>query len=191
MSDKPRELQWPQPPGSPESPRSSGWFSRAGQPLDDDERAVIAAMQRKLGVEAVSGATPVEVLGWRELPRVLRDEDRDNRWWDAEEGERERLWSIAAERMTESELLEALGDASRENTDALNDAATIAITQAFSGGDPALARAASEAGRLTVHQHALARLADVDPDHYFIIKYRLFAGGRWPLGVAAGRFLIL
>ena len=26
------------------------------------------------------------------------------------------------------------------------------------------------------------------PDHPFLVKFRLFEGGRWPLGIVAGRF---
>jgi hypothetical protein len=39
-------------------------------------------------------------------------------------------------------------------------------------------------------QAALARSAEAGPDHAFAQKFRLFAGGRWPLGVVGGRLFV-
>ena len=41
---------------------------------------------------------------------------------------------------------------------------------------------------MAAHGHALARLAGAGVDHFFMRRYRLFEGGRWPLGVVDGAF---
>ena len=169
------------------------WFARAGQPLDATDTAAIHSLRGALdiGLDTTETAA-LEVIRWPDLARILRDEDRDNRWWDAEEGERERLWSIASERMTESALAAALIDAAASATADVCAAAQRATAAAFAGaGDPSVARTASDAALLAVHQHALAEMANAGESHYFAIKYRLFAAGRWPLGPRAGRFVIL
>ena len=168
------------------------WFARAGRPLDAGEKFAIDALRGALDIGAEPGGPlAVEVIGWQDLGRILRDEDRDNRWWDAEEGERERLWSIASERMTEGALSTALTESAAGMTAAVCSAAMRATSDAFTTGDMSLARAASDAVLLAVHQHLLASIAEAGDAHYFAIKYRLFAAGRWPLGPSAGRFVIL
>lgn len=50
------------------------------------------------------------------------------------------------------------------------------------GGDEALARVASGAALMAIHNNALALLAGLGVNHLFVQKYALFASGRWPLG---------
>lgn len=168
------------------------WFARAGLRLEGAEAAAIIALLRALDVDASTTPTlEIEQASWRDLARILRDEDHDNQWWDAEEAERERLWTIGADRMTERALVDVLGEAARAVAIEIFAAASAVGANAAAGPDSVLQRAAAEAALLAVHQHSLAALADAGPDHYFAIKYALFAGGRWPLGPRAGKFLIL
>jgi hypothetical protein len=43
---------------------------------------------------------------------------------------------------------------------------------------------------LACHQAGLVRVAGAGDDHAFQVKFRLFAGGRWPLGLVGGRFYL-
>lgn len=53
--------------------------------------------------------------------------------------------------------------------------------------DAALSRVAAGAAALACHQMGLAIAADAAEDHPLALKYRLFAGGRWLLGVMGDR----
>jgi hypothetical protein len=57
--------------------------------------------------------------------------------------------------------------------------------------DPMLTRVASGAAAQACHQAALAIAAAAGPDHLFAMKFRLFAAGRWPLGIVGDRFFVL
>jgi hypothetical protein len=56
--------------------------------------------------------------------------------------------------------------------------------------DQALMRVAAGAAAQACHQAALARAAGAGDDHAFAQKFRLYAGGRWPLGVVGGRLFV-
>jgi hypothetical protein len=53
--------------------------------------------------------------------------------------------------------------------------------------DPVLSRVAAGAAALACHQMGLVQAAGAREDHPLAAKYRLFAGGRWLLGVVGGR----
>jgi hypothetical protein len=54
--------------------------------------------------------------------------------------------------------------------------------------DPALSRVAAGAATQAAYQAALARAAGSPDSHPFAIKFRLFAAGRWPLGLVSDTF---
>ena len=56
--------------------------------------------------------------------------------------------------------------------------------------DPALARVAAGAAAQACHQAALALAVAAPPEHVFAVKYRLFAAGRWPLGIVGDRCFV-
>ncbi|MEO8135726.1 MAG: hypothetical protein ABI831_17330 [Betaproteobacteria bacterium] len=165
----------------------TGWFTRLGAPLDDDERAGVSRMLRAL--DFPPAAEIASIGSWAGVGAALRADDRDSRAWDAEEAERERLWAAAAERMPESELLAALNDGNRRLREAIQVAAAAAAARSGME-DASMIAAAAGAALLAVHQQHLATLAGAGDAHYFQHKFRLFAGGRWPLGLCDGRFVV-
>lgn len=170
-----------------ESAPSAGWFSRLGAPLSDQEREHVRAMLQAL--HFAPRAEVVSIGAWSGVGAVLRAEERDSRAWDAEEAERERLWAAAADRMPESDLLEALHAGQQALREAIHAAAGLAAVR-YGAGDPAMIAEAAGAALLAAHQRQLAVLAGVDHAHYFERKFGLFKGGRWPLGMCDGRFVI-
>ena len=61
------------------------------------------------------------------------------------------------------------------------------VAAARSGvADAALARVAAGAATEAAYHAGLARIAGAGANHPFAIKFRLFAAGRWPLGIAGG-----
>jgi hypothetical protein len=147
------------------------WFARLGAPLDAGERSLAQAYAEAIGLAAVA-----VVDSWQEAERVARDAASGAGWWTEEEEERRRLTQRTAARVGEPLLLEALTTAVEGQA-----AATIECAVA-AGGDEALARVASGAALMALHNRALALLAGCGPDHRFVQKYALFAAGRWPLG---------
>src|SRR6185437_4805443 len=103
----------------------------------------------------------VGVAGWHEAAAVTQHPDWSRAWWDAE-------------------------------TRAQGELQRLALARARAGiADPMLTRVASGAAAQACHQAALAIAAAAGPDHLFAIKFRLFAAGRWPLGIVGDRFFVL
>lgn len=140
-------------------------------PLNNGERALARAYAGKLGLENV------EVMAdWREAEALARDAAAGADWWAREDHERRRLMQQCAARLGEAQLLKILTDSVQGHAVATYECALAA------GGDEALARVASGAALMALHQRALALIAGCGPDHLFVQKYALFAAGRWPLG---------
>lgn len=116
------------------------------------------------------------ITGWREAERIVRDPRSGQGWWDFEDAERRRLTQETANRVGGDLLLETLTAAVEGHAES-----TFALA-VEAGGDEALARVASGAALMAIHNRALALLAGVGADHVFVQKYALFASGRWPLG---------
>jgi hypothetical protein len=155
------------------------WFSRVGLPLATAETAGIRAL---LGADSCCACEVFRgIAHWQEVGEIIRAPDWEDAAWEREEEERQRLWQRATERIDESALLRRLADV----TDALagparGDAAAAAARGR--AGDSGLVRAASSAALMAAHQSALARLAGEDATHFFVRRFALFEGGRWPLG---------
>jgi hypothetical protein len=153
------------------------WFSALGEPLGDDETREIAAYLAGLGMNP---AMPVhQALTWKEAAELCRNPSDD--WWRAEENERVRLERGVRLDPAQPEWL-ALNEV-------LHGAAAVAAARAGCA-DAALIRVAAGAASYAAYQARLARAAGVAPGHPFLRKYALYCGGRWPLGVYAGRFAI-
>jgi hypothetical protein len=162
------------------------WFARVGLPLSQDERVTVADWMRSV---APAAATLAAVASWQEASQIVRATEVDSTWWDDEEAERERLWGQATERWNESELLESLDAATRGLNMEIHGAASVAATAAGMTDERIVAEASSMA-LLAAHQRALAEMAGALADHRFVLKYALFAAGRWPLGYHFARLVV-
>ncbi len=161
------------------------WFARVGLPLSQDERVVVADWTRSVAPAAALTA----VASWQEVAQIVRATDADSTWWDDEEAERERLWARASERWSESELLESLDAAARGMNVEIHGAASAAAAAAGMADERIVAEASGMA-LLAAHQRALAEMAGALADHRFVLKYALFAAGRWPLGYHFARLVV-
>ena len=168
-------------------PNPAAWFSRIGLALTSSDRARIAALLH--GHPLLAQAETGEARSWAEASDVMRAADWEGSWWDDEEGERERLWLSAAERLGESALLRELTEIADGLTRPVGDAARTAAARA-GVADEALIRAGSGAVLLAAQQSALAHLALESETHFFTHKFALFETGRWPLGLYRGRYVV-
>ena len=162
------------------------WFAACGEPLTASERADAAAYVAALGLPdtAVAG-----VAGWAAAAATAQHPDWSRAWWDAETRAQAELQRRGEARFGAERLLLALTQVT-EAAAALSGAAALALGRAGIA-DPMLTRVASGAAAQACHQAALAIAAAAGPDHLFAIKYRLFAAGRWPLGIVGNRFFVL
>jgi hypothetical protein len=159
------------------------WFAACGEDLTSGERQEVRDYLVALGLTA-----DIALAGdWRSAEAVTRDPRWDTQWWDAEERLRLGLLSSAQAQWGEHALMTALTritDAATQMT--LGAASSAAARQGIA--DPALARVAAGAATQAAYQAALARAAGQDGAHPFAIKFRLFAAGRWLLGLVGGVF---
>jgi len=159
-------------PGTP-------WFARVGQALSDADRADLAGYVAALDLDA----GPVEpVATWESASRIAADPDWDRSWWQAEAREQVRLQAWAEERHGPEATLSALTHVTEAALDPTRAAAEAA-------SDEALSRVAAGAAAQACHLAALA-LAAGKPAHGFVIKHRIFAAGRWPLGRVRERWYL-
>ena len=162
-------------------PGSPPWASE----LTDGDRADADAYARTLGLGAM-------VLGqahdWPEAERVLKAPDWSPAWWDREEVLRRALLAKAETRYPERALWTALTELTSETGDLVHGKAATAAARMGHAAAASIHVAAGAAAQ-AVYLLALARLAE-DAASPFESKFRLFAAGRWPLGVV-GSTLVL
>jgi hypothetical protein len=165
-------------------PRGS-WFAALGEPLTEGERA-----EARSYVAALLGRADVVVGGaadWLAAQTIIK-RDYDHAWWDAEMLAQNKVQQRAEAACGKDQLLAAL-EGVVEAAGALNGPAALAASRAGIT-DQALIRVAAGAAAQACHQAALAIAAGAGADHPFAVKYRLFAGGRWPLGFDGDRFIV-
>lgn len=162
------------------------WFAAVGEALTPAERDEGMAYLAALNLPAY----PVlGVPSWDEAKRIADAPDWDRRWWEAEEALRRSAMGDAVGQIGRDALMVALSRLTQSVADAHHGAAAIAAARAGIT-DPALVRAAAGAATQACYLAGLARAAGAGQDHAFAVKHRLFAGGRWPLGLVAGRFFL-
>lgn len=166
------------------------WFAAVGEPLTPGEIDDAQCYLDGLGLGPGTPLTVAGVAGWAEASRLLQRPDWDSRWWDAEDLLRTQLLQRATAAHGQSPLLAALTDVTVAANDIVHGAAAIAATRAGTA-DEQLARVAAGAATQACYLAALATAAgDTATDHPFQAKYRLFAGGRWPLTIADNQFYL-
>jgi hypothetical protein len=162
------------------------WFASCGAALREDECRTASAYLAALGLP------PAPILGiatWREAAATAQREDWSRAWWQAEEAERAALYGAAAGALGEAALLQRLSAAMAATASPIHAAATAALARAGIV-DAALARVAAGAASQACHHEALADAAGRGPTHPFALKYQLYCGGRWLLGVVGERCFV-
>jgi hypothetical protein len=163
----------------------AAWFAACGEPLAQAERDDALALAATLGFADLAVTS---IATWRAVAETTQRADWSREWWQRE--------SLAESALKEQAARRLGGETLRDETSrvalaaaALGGAASLAMAR--SGvADETLVRVAAGAAAQACHQAALARAAEAGPDHAFAQKFRLFAGGRWPLGVVGGRLFV-
>ena len=173
-----------------ESLNANTWFSRLGEPLDEREQYLARIY---LDGQGFPEAEPALLTDWEEAAGAAEALDRDPIGWETEEMLRTGLVSRALERLDEEAVSMALalvaqktGDTAKdaiEDAAAIDDVEDMELVHAAAG---ALAQAANGAALVV-----LAEAEDDEPPHPFLARWRLFARGRWPVGLAGASYNIL
>lgn len=163
----------------------AAWFSAVGLPLDASEVEEARGYLAALGVGGVAAVEPV--ASWAHAERIIRNPGWDAAWWDREESERRGLMARCFGLHGEAATLDHLSLSAGVEHEVIHGAAAVAAARC-GVSDAALIRAAAGAASMAAHGRVLARLAEVGEQHLFMRKYRLFEGGRWPLGLVGGVF---
>jgi hypothetical protein len=149
----------------------------------------IAAAEAYLAAFDLAPAPVESVADWHAASALAQRDDWSRDWWQVEETARTALYRDAAASLGETTLLARLSAAMAETADAIQQAATAALARAGIA-DEALSRVAAGAASQASHQSALAGAAGRGADHGFVIKYELYRGGRWLLGVVGERCFV-
>jgi hypothetical protein len=164
--------------------RTLSWFAAVGEPLAESEIEDCRAYLDGLGLKY---ATVAATRTWRDAEAVTRSPDWNPLWWSAEEEARRTLISRANAKHGESSVLVALTEVMHEVSAIVLGAASAALSRE-GVADPALARVVAGAASQAADQAGLALAAAAGETHPFAIKFRLFAAGRWPLGLIGRTF---
>lgn len=170
------------------------WFGACGQPLQQADLDLLNAYCDAIGVFDPQIDQPA---GWAALSDILREQDWDAELWQAEEQAMQALIAdLAAQDVSEHDLLVALEhagvkatEAVREKLEGLMDAAGFADDDLLEAGIQAATQAAQQAG-LVLAAGALLAEDETQAEHPFALKFRLFERGHWPLGLVGGSYRI-
>jgi hypothetical protein len=164
---------------------SAAWFAALGEPLTDADRADAAAYATSLDL----GALALEqARDWPQAEQVMKAPDWSPAWWNREEELRKQLLAKAERRYPKRALWTALTELTTDTGELVHGKAAAAAAR-MGGAARASIHVAAGAAAQAAYQLALARLAGSVASP-FESKFRLFAAGRWPLGVV-GSTLVL
>ncbi|MBS0525229.1 MAG: hypothetical protein JSS04_16500 [Proteobacteria bacterium] len=159
--------------------RAASWFAALGEPLTDGDRAE---------ARTYAGTGDVElVTSWPEAERFLKSPATLD-WWEREEALRKELLARAEARHPERAFWTSLTELTTEAGDLVHGKAATAAAR-MTGAAPASIHVAAGAASQGIYQLAVARMAG-ETASLFESKFRLFAAGRWPLGVAGSRLFL-
>ncbi len=165
--------------------RTASWFAALGEPPTDGDRTDAMAYAAALGFDV---STLEVATGWPQAEAILQLPEWSSSWWDCEEKRRRDLLARAETRFPEQPLWTALTDLTTGAGDLVHGKAATAAARLGGAARPSIHVAAGAASQ-AVYQLAVARLAGDDASP-FESKFRLFAAGRWPLGISGSRLFL-
>jgi hypothetical protein len=165
--------------------RAASWFAALGEELTEGDRTDADAYAAALGL----GNLTIDVAhDWPEAEDLLKAPDWSPAWWDREEALRRTLLERAQARYAERELWTALTELTTDAGELVHGKAATAAARMANAARASIHVAAGAASQ-AVYQLAVARLAGGSASP-FESKFRLFAAGRWPLGVVGTRLVL-
>mgnify|MGYP003627093918 CR=1 FL=1 len=165
-------------------------MARLGESLDARETGLSRDYLDGLGFPH---AEPALLSSWDEAADAAEVQDQDPEGWEAEEMLRAGLISRASDRLDDEAIQALMTYVAMQAGEVAQEAVRYAA--GFEDNeDEALANAAAGMIVRAADGMALVILAeaeDDEPAHPFLLRWRLFARGRWPLGLAGSTFNLL
>jgi hypothetical protein len=127
------------------------------------------------------------VTDWAEAAAAAETLDFDTAAWEMEEQLRAALTMDALDRLSEDALQVALTHVAAT----VHEPITTSVDEALAIWDERpdeLRDLAVGSAIQACHQAALVLAAEAEEDHPFALRFRLFEGGRWPIGIAGLSF---
>jgi hypothetical protein len=165
--------------------RAASWFAALGEPLTEGDRSDARAYAAALDFGLVEIGL---ARNWPDAERLLKAPDWTPAWWDREEALRRAALVAAEARYPERALWSSLTELTTEAGDLVHGRAATAAARLGNAAAASIHVAAGAASQ-AVFQLAVARLAE-DAASPFECKFRLFAAGRWPLGILGSRLVL-
>jgi hypothetical protein len=162
------------------------WFSTAGEPATEAEQADARLYLDGLGL---AGFDIRWVTDLGEARDIARRPDWDRDWAAAEQSAVAGLTDMIDAQLGPGRATDRLNRLMSNLSILVTGPAATAAAR-FGLADPGLNRAMAGAAIQAAFERALAAAAEAGRDHPLSAKYRLFAGGRWPLAAAGGSFHI-
>ncbi|MEQ9519312.1 MAG: hypothetical protein RLN89_07715 [Parvibaculum sp.] len=162
------------------------WFTALGTPLDRETREIATAYLDGLGFP---DADVARVNNWEDAAIAAETGDWNSGPWEAEESLRAALSTDLLEILTEEAFEIGFTYVASEADPAVREAADTAIS-VWMLEDEEIAIAAAGAAMQAVHGAAIAIAAGADENHPFLLRFRLFERGHWPIGVSGLTFNI-
>ena len=159
---------------------AASWFAALGEPLTEGDRVDAKAYAGTEGVALVTS--------WREAEDFLKSAEASLDWWNREEDERKALLARAEAQYPKRALWTALTELTTEAGDLVHGKAAVAAAR-MGGAATASIHVAAGAAAQAIYQLAVARVAG-ETASLFESKFRLFAAGRWPLGIKGSRLVL-
>jgi len=165
-------------------------MARLGETLDAREQNLTRAYLDALGFPH---AEPALLSDWDEAADAAESLDQNPDGWEAEEMLRASLISQASERLEEEAIQMLLAYVTQRAGEVAQDAVEYSSTfdevddDALKNAAVGMVVRAAEGAALVI----LAAAEDENPTHPFLCRWRLFARGRWPVGLAGSTYNIL
>lgn len=162
------------------------WFAELGNPIDTETRALADSYLEGLGFPEAHVA---RLTNWEDASAAAESGDWNSGPWEAEESLRAALSTDLLDVLSEEAFEIGFTYVAAEAEEAVRNAAETAA-HIWALEDMEIAIAAAGAAMQAVHGAAIAIAAGAEEDHPFLLRFRLFERGRWPIGVAGLTFNI-
>ena len=162
------------------------WFGQLGTPLDQETRTLAHGYLEGLGFP---DADMAKLSNWEDATAAAESGDWNSAAWEAEESLRAALSTDLLDVLSEEAFEIGFTYVAAQADEAVRNAAE-ATANDWGVEDMEIAIAAAGAAMQAVHGAAIAVAAGADDNHPFLLRFRLFERGRWPIGIAGLTFNI-
>ena len=171
--------------------QNTPWFRSLGDPASDKLRAEAEDYTSALGFP---DAYPIFLTDWEDAASAAETQDFNSASWEAEEQARAVLTEALVNTMGEDTFELVMSHIQEKVSEVIGYGAEEAAENLHIEDEQFIA-AAIGAGAQAAHQAALVMLTgvdsgEVDEEHPFTARFKMFEAGRWPIGILGSSFSV-